>query len=49
MIVVADSSPLIAFSRIGRINLLEELFGEIIIPDAVYHELTTGEHKFNYA
>jgi len=26
MTVVADSSPLIAFCRIGKINLLEELF-----------------------
>src|SRR5574341_64416 len=48
MIIVADSSPLIAFLRIGKINLLEELFGEIIIPDAVHDELTRGEHKFSH-
>ncbi|VVB88915.1 Uncharacterised protein [uncultured archaeon] len=48
MIVVADSSPLIAFSRIGKIDLLDELFGEITIPDAVYDELTTGGHKFSH-
>ena|SRR3989304_1858844 len=45
MTVVADSSPLIAFCRIGKINLLEELFGVIIIPDAVYNELTTGSFE----
>lgn len=48
MIVVADSSPLIAFSRIDKIKLLQELFGEILIPDAVYDELTTGGHEFNH-
>lgn len=47
MIVVADSSPLIAFSRIGRLELINKLFGEIIIPDAVYDELTAGEHEFS--
>ena len=38
-IVVSDSSPLIHLSQIGRLNLLKDLFGELLIPPAVYHEV----------
>ena len=38
-IVVADSSCLISLSRIGKLAVLHELFGEIIIPEAVYYEV----------
>ncbi len=40
MIVVADSSPLIALARIGRLELLHELFGLLLVPEAVWQELT---------
>lgn len=39
--IVADAGPLIAFSRIGRLDLLREVLGEIIIPGAVYEETAT--------
>lgn len=39
MLVVADSSPLIALCRIGRLELLRELFGRLILPDAVWREV----------
>ena len=42
MIVVADSSPLIALSRVGRIRLLKEMFGRLVVPEAVWQELTAG-------
>jgi len=32
MIVVADSTILILFAKIGKFNLLQSIFGEIIIP-----------------
>ena len=38
-IVVADSSCLIALSRIGKIVILHELFDDVLIPHAVYHEV----------
>ncbi|MEB3780665.1 MAG: hypothetical protein GSR85_10650 [Desulfurococcales archaeon] len=38
-IVVSDSSPLIHLSQIGRLNLLKDLFRELLIPPAVYHEV----------
>ena len=37
--IVADSGPLIAFSRIGRLDILENLFDRVLIPDAVFHEV----------
>jgi len=38
-IVIADSSCLIGLSKIGQLNILPQLFGKIIIPEAVYHEV----------
>ena len=40
MIVVSNSSPLIALARIGRLNLLASLFQRILIPAEVQHEVT---------
>ncbi len=39
MKVVCNSSPLVNLSRIGRLYLLEKLYTEIIIPQAVYQEV----------
>lgn len=38
MPVVSDSTPLIHLAKMGRLKLLREFFGEIIIPEAVYRE-----------
>ena len=42
MIVVSDSTPLITLMKAARLNVLHELFGEIIIPEAVHRELTVN-------
>lgn len=39
MIVVCDASPLIALLAVDRIDLLERLFGSVIIPPAVCEEV----------
>jgi predicted nucleic acid-binding protein len=39
MIVVADSSPLIAMGRIGRLEILHAVFGQLLVPDAVWREV----------
>lgn len=39
MIVVSDTSPLTALLQTGRAELLQRLFGRIVIPPAVQHEL----------
>lgn len=38
--VVVNSTPLIALCKIDRLDLLKELYGEITIPEAVFHEVT---------
>ena len=38
MIVVGDASVLIALYRIGRLHLLEQLYAEVIVPEAVWRE-----------
>lgn len=43
MIVVSDTTPLIALLKIERLDLLEKLFGNVLIPQAVYEELTVDE------
>lgn len=43
MIVVSDTTPLISLLKISRLDLLEKLFGKILIPQAVFNELTVDE------
>lgn len=40
--VVCNASPLIALEQIGRLPLLEALFGTVLIPPAVVQEVTPG-------
>ncbi len=40
MIVVADSSPLHYLILVGEADLLRQLYGDVIVPDAVAAELT---------
>jgi len=37
--VITNSSPLIALSRIGRLDLLHKLYGEVTIPRGVAQEV----------
>jgi len=38
-IVIADSTCLIGLSKIGKLDILRQLFGKILIPAAVFHEV----------
>jgi len=40
MIVVSNISPITSLSAIGYLNLLHDIYGTIIIPVAVYEEMT---------
>jgi predicted nucleic acid-binding protein len=42
---VVNASPLILFSRIARLDLIERLAPAILVPDAVIEEVRVGEHK----
>jgi predicted nucleic acid-binding protein len=39
MIVVANTTPIISLASIGRLDILEKLFGNVMIPEAVYQEI----------
>ena len=39
MIVVSDSTPLITLMKGMRLDILQGLFGDVLIPDAVYDEV----------
>ena len=43
MIVVSDTTPLISLLKINSLNILEKLFGKVLIPQAVFDELTVDE------
>lgn len=38
MTIVTNAGPLMVFSKLNLLHLLETLYGHVIIPDAVYHE-----------
>jgi predicted nucleic acid-binding protein len=40
MIIVCDSSPVVALAICDSLNMLDMLFAEVIIPERVYAELT---------
>ena len=42
MTIISDTTPIISLIKINRLDLLEKLFGEILIPEAVFRELTTN-------
>lgn len=37
--VISNATPLIALNKIGKLDLLKQIYGEIIIPYAVYEEV----------
>ena len=42
--IVADTGPLIAFARLGQLDLLHQVVESLVIPDAVYAELVGRGH-----
>lgn len=47
MIVVSDTTPLISLLQTDHLDLFEKLFGQVLIPKAVFDELTVDErYKF---
>ena len=42
MIVVADTTPIISLLKLHRLTLLQCLFQEVLIPEAVFEELTSN-------
>jgi uncharacterized protein len=42
--IVADTGPIIAFARLGQLDLLRQAVESLVIPDAVYEELVGRGH-----
>jgi predicted nucleic acid-binding protein len=42
MLVVADTTPLRYLTAIGEVGLLPTIFGKVLIPPAVWNELTAA-------
>jgi predicted nucleic acid-binding protein len=40
MLVISDASPVIALAVCGKLDLLDKLFDQVYIPQAVFNELT---------
>ena len=40
MIVVSNTSPIDNLAVIGRLDLLQQRYEQVVIPHAVYHEIT---------
>ncbi|MFK7923840.1 MAG: DUF3368 domain-containing protein [Bacteroidia bacterium] len=43
MIIISDTSVMINLAQIGHLSLLPQIFPEIIIPEAVFKEITHGD------
>ena len=45
MLVISDTSTVTNLIQIGKLDLLEKLFGEVLIPQKVYEELSDYENQ----
>lgn len=48
MITVSNTTPIISLSSIGKIEILRDIFQEIIIPQAVYDEIKSKQGSYGY-
>ena len=46
--VVLNTTPIISLLKLNRLELLQQLYSEIYIPVAVYHEIEAGKAKGYY-
>ncbi len=46
--VISNTTPILSLLKINKLNILKELYGEIIVPNAVYLEIEEGKNKPYY-
>ncbi|WP_029522479.1 DUF3368 domain-containing protein [Persephonella sp. KM09-Lau-8] len=44
--VVSNTTPILSFIKLNRLDILRNIYKEITIPEAVYRELEEGKHKY---
>jgi len=42
MIIISDTTPIVALLKVNQLHLLRDLFGNVVISKAVFEELTTN-------
>lgn len=42
MLIISDTTPIISLMKVGQLDLLKNMFGSVVIPKAVYDELTVN-------
>jgi hypothetical protein len=46
--VISNTTPILSLLKIGKLDILRELYGKIQIPQAVYDEIEAGKDKDYY-
>lgn len=44
MIIVSDTTPISELAKVNYLDLLPQLFGQVVIPQGVFQELQVGQH-----
>jgi predicted nucleic acid-binding protein len=47
-IVVSNTTPILSFIKLSRLDILQKLYGEVFIPEAVCREIDEGRKKQFY-
>lgn len=47
MIIISDSSPAISLAIVKKLHLFEDLYRKVVIPEAVFHEITFQDKPFS--
>ncbi|MCD4793282.1 MAG: DUF3368 domain-containing protein [Bacteroidales bacterium] len=46
--IISNTTPILSLLKINKLHLLRELYGKIIIPNAVFQEIEEGKDKLFY-
>lgn len=46
--IISNTTPILSLLKINKLEILKELYGQVIIPNAVYQEVEAGKHKEFY-
>ena len=46
--IISNTTPILSLLKINKLDLLKELYGKVIIPNAVFQEMENGREKQYY-
>lgn len=49
MKIVSNSTPLIYLAKLGKLNILKEIYGKVVIPEEVYQEVVVRGKEEGYS